>query len=225
MKQLFMILLSFLLACSSGEQNRQKPDATGVSIADSALNITEEKPRDTLKIARKSVLSGHALIDKVSEIKSVPYRKSSLQNGKLVIENQYCGDTLFWQIVQLGQEAIPYLITKILDNTQTRIKIPCRDVYLNVGAVAYIILTHMVSIPKMLVFDIQFDYFEINCDFGYFSYELEYINDRPKDAHRKLTKWYHKYKSKITKEKIKFDNEPDCRKQYNIDYELEIEYD
>ncbi|OJJ15370.1 hypothetical protein BKI52_38805 [marine bacterium AO1-C] len=225
MKQLFIILLSFLLACSSGEQSQQKAETTNLADSSTVSDTTQEKPKDTVKVIKNLVPSGNEQVDRISEIKQIPHVTFTQLGKNNRVRELHCGDAFFWQIVQMGEEAIPYLITKVQDSTKTNIKIPCQEEYLNVGTVAYVLLSGIVNLPTMLVFDMQFDSFNTDCNLGYADGMLEYINNRPKDAHKKLTRWYRKYKSKITKEKIKFDNEPDCRKQHNIVYRLKIEYD
>lgn len=226
MKQLIPILLIFLLACSRGEQNQkeqsqQKTDSTSVHDSGKITDSTLVKPKDTVKVIKNVVPSGNELVDRIGEIKHVPYVTIRYLGRKNRIRELHCGDAFFWQLVQMGKKAIPHLITKVLDSTQTNIKIPCSETYLNVGTVAYIVLNYIIRTPPFLVFKMQFDSITINCNFGFADNELIYINNFPKKVHLKLAEWYKKYRSKV---KIIFDDQPNCKKQYNLDSVWRVRY-
>lgn len=208
-----IILLTILAACSN-EKTKSEQIAT--------VEIVETTSESNQSI--NPVVTGNDLIDKLNEIKNLPFRTLPFDETKIDSISWNCGDSLYWKIVQLGQEAIPYLITKVQDSSLTNIQIPCRESKLTVGTIAFMALDEIISIPYSFVFEIQWDVLNINCDFGYPIGLLEYMNTHPKEAHEKLTKWYEKNKKTIKKVKLNSTDQNDCQKEYGLDYKLTINY-
>jgi len=208
-----LIFLTIITSCSNIKKNSEQ-----------ILNVEnyEIKPESSLSI--DSHLKENDLINRINEIKKIPFGTISFKNNKLDSKAWNCSDSLYWDIVKLGEEAIPQLISKIQDETKTDIQIQCRDTNLTVGTVAFMILDDIISIPYFLVFQTQWDALYINCDFGYPIGLLEYINTYPQVAQEKLTKWYQKYGKKIKKKKLSSSNQNECQKAFNIDYKLKIKY-
>ena len=171
------------------------------------------------------VLTGNDLVDKMNEIKNIPFRTFPFNLLEIDSITWNCGDSLYWEIVQLGQDAIPYLITKVQDSTMTDIQIPCREINLTVGTIAFIALNNIIDIPNIIVFECQCDVFMMNCDFEYPIGLLEYINKNPQEVHEKLMKWYEKYGKTIKKKKLKKSEQNVCQKKHGIDYEFTIKYE
>ena len=68
-----------------------------------------------------------------------------------------CNADIYWKIVSQGKKAIPLLIDKLTDTTQTNIKYHCKKTNLNVGEVAQFALTEIANFPAFLVTKMQFD--------------------------------------------------------------------
>lgn len=173
------------------------------------------------KIAFKT---GNKLVDRIGEIRNIPYSVVKFKGSKSVAVSWSCGDSLFWQIVKLDKAVIPYLIKKTQDSTRTDIKVPCGNGNLTVGAVAFITLNGIISTPYFLVFGSQWDSYEVNCGFGYPSGMLEYINKNPRETHEKLIKWYSKYGKYIKVENLTNASQTDCQKKYGIRHRLYVNY-
>ncbi len=208
-----VVILSILTACSN-----QPPTSDNMAKTDS-LRLTTETISKPI-----TIITGNDLVDRINEIKNLPYRTLKFNGTEIDSISWTCGDSLYWEIVGLGKEAIPYLIKKIQDNSKTDIKIPCRESKLTVGTTAFMALDDIISIPYFLVFEIQWDVLEMNCDFGYPVGLLEYINEHPQEAYNKIIKWYDRYGQSIEKKALKRADQTDCQKKYGIKYELTIKY-
>jgi len=212
MRLLATVILSILTACSNHQSTSESKAKT--HSLQSAKTISSVSPLKT----------GNDLVDRINEIKKLPQRTLRFKNGEIDSISWVCGDSLYWQIVRLGQEAIPYLIKKVQDSSATNIQVPCRETNLNVGTVALIALDHIISIPYFMVFETQWDVLEMNCDFGQPLHLLEYINEHPQLASSKLAKWYETYGQKIEKKTLKRADQSNCEKKHGIKYQLTIEY-
>ena len=124
-----IILLTILTACSYEKKDLEQTDAVENVVKTS-------KPTSSIN----PVLTGNDLVDKMNEIKNIPFRTFPFNLLEIDSITWNCGDSLYWEIVQLGQDAIPYLITKVQDSTMTDIQIPCREINLTVGTIAFIAL-------------------------------------------------------------------------------------
>jgi hypothetical protein len=202
MKRLAKFVISFILTACSNQQS-----------------LPNDKIRPNVILTFKT---GNNLVDRIGEIKNMPYRILNYKGSKITSVSWSCGDSLYWQIVKLGKDAIPFLIKKTQDSTVTDIKIPCRAGKLTVGTMAFMALDDIISIPYSLVFESQWDACEIDCDFGYPMGILEFINENPEEAHDKLVKWYDKYGQNIRREALKGTYQADCQKKYGIRYKLTI---
>jgi len=91
-------------------------------------------------------------------IKYVPYGKDNgKQNRKFKKQNHE-----YREILAIDTLAIPYLIDKISDTTQTDISIPCSIHKLKIGDVAFALLNDIVIIPWHAAFGIDGDAY--GCD-------------------------------------------------------------
>ena len=179
---------------------------------------------ESIRPSTETVATGNKLVDRINEIKNLPYRTLKFKGTEIDSISWNCGDSLYWQIVALGKEAIPHLIKKIQDNSKTDVKIPCRESKLTVGTIAFMILDDIVSIPYFLVFETQWDVLDTNCDFERPVGLLEYINGHQKEAYEKLSRWYNKYRQNIKTDLLKHADQTDCQKKYGINYKLSINY-
>jgi len=145
-----------------------------------------------------------------SMVDSLQYLKADTLN---------CTADLFWRIISKGDKAIPFLIDKLTDTTQTRIKFHCKKTNLNVGEVAQFALTEIASFPAFLVTKLQFDYIIIdeNGEGCWSFYDFLFINSNKPRYQKDVRNWYEKQRSKYKAEKISKKKQTECQKQYGID--------
>jgi len=73
---------------------------------------------------------------KLNDIDSMPYVP------------EYSGDSVFWELVIMGKDAIPSLINKIVDTTLTEIIVPNCGGFYRIGDISYIVIMEIIrSIP------------------------------------------------------------------------------
>ena len=130
-----------------------------------------------------------------------------------------CKADLYWRIISKGDQAIPFLIDKLTDTTQTRVKYHCKKTRLNVGEVAQFALTQIADFPAFLVTKIQFDVIIID-DTGegcWSFYDFLFINSNKLRYQKDVRTWYDREKLKYKAEKISKVKRTACQKQYGID--------
>lgn len=159
------------------------------------------------------------LIDQIKEITNVPNRTLTFNGNDIESIVWNCGDSVYWKIIRLSKDAIPYLLEKMKDSSITHIVIPCRTNKLRVGTIAYMILNEIIDIPQIEIFG-QYDTFEINCDFGFSQGLLKYINNNLQKTSNRLNEWYANAAPKIKKQSIGLSNQTECQKRYGINYKL-----
>jgi hypothetical protein len=130
-----------------------------------------------------------------------------------------CKADIYWRIVAQGKEAIPFLIDKLTDTTQTNIKYHCKKTKLNVGEVAQFALTDIAYFPAFLVTKMQFDVVIIDeTGQGCWSfYDFLFINSNKTRYQKNVREWYDKEKAKYQAEKISKKRQTECQKQFGID--------
>ncbi|MEZ5015183.1 MAG: hypothetical protein R2794_12915 [Chitinophagales bacterium] len=158
-----------------------------------------------------NILTGNVLVDRIGEITHVPLRSYNRDTEGNLSVSFDCGDALFWEIVQLGKDAIPDLIKKVEDNTGTQIPIPCRQDTLTQGMIAFMILEQIIEIPYYQVFGIQWDVFDLNCDFVYPQGFIDFVQSNPVLVHEKLKKWYATYNDSVSRTNTHSDEWNDCQ--------------
>ncbi len=213
MKISLIVLLSILTVCTNKKINLEH-----------SLNDKYYESKFGYNASINSAFTENVLIKKINKIKNIPFRTIKWNKKEIDSIVWNCGDSIYWEIVQLGEEAIPHLISIIQDTTKTDIKIPCQEGNLTIGTVAFMILDDIISIPYFSVFGIRWDVFEMNCNFGYPIGLLEYINTYPQTVNKKLTEWYDKYGNKIKNKKLQSTEQNDCQKAFGIDYKLRVKY-
>jgi hypothetical protein len=130
-----------------------------------------------------------------------------------------CKAELYWRIISKGDRAIPFLINKLTDTTQTAVKFHCKKTTLNVGEIAQFALTQIADFPAFLVTQLQFDVIVID-DTGegcWSFYDFLFINSNKLRYQTDVKNWYDKQKSKYKAEKISKKEQTGCQKRYGID--------
>lgn len=126
-----------------------------------------------------------------------------------------CTADLYWRIVSKGERAIPFLIDKLSDTTQTNISLSCKTTKLNVGEVAYFALQQIAFFPAFVITHIQFDVIYGNGCSSFFDY---FFNNKNKSHYQGLTRlWYNNNKTKFKPLKIPKKKMTACQKRFNID--------
>jgi hypothetical protein len=130
-----------------------------------------------------------------------------------------CSADIYWRIIAQGKNAIPFLIDKLTDTTQTNIKYHCKKIRLNVGEVAQFALTDIADFPAFLVTKIQFDLIIIDeTGQGCWSfYDFLFINSNKPRYQKSVREWYDKEKTKYKAESISYNKQTECQKKYGID--------
>jgi hypothetical protein len=131
-----------------------------------------------------------------------------------------CNAELYWRIVAQGKDAIPYLIDKLTDTTQTNIKYHCKKARLNVGEVAQFALVNIGDFGAFLVTHIQFDVVNIDEKTGkgcWNFYDFLFINSNKPRYQKSVREWYDKEELKYKAEEIPKSKQTDCQKQYGVD--------
>jgi hypothetical protein len=123
-----------------------------------------------------------------------------------------CKADLYWRIIAKGKNAIPSLIDKLSDTTQTNVSYRCKGIKLNVGEVAYFALREIAFFPTFDITRIQFDYFDENDCWSFFPYLFN--NENKKEYQRMVNRWYNQNKTKL--KKIVKSNQTQCHKQFRI---------
>jgi hypothetical protein len=130
-----------------------------------------------------------------------------------------CKADIYWRIIAQGKEAIPFLIDKLTDTTQTNIKYHCKKTKLNVGEVAQFALTDIASFPAFLVTKMQFDVIILDeTGQGCWSfYDFLFINSNKPRYQKNVREWYEKERGKYKEEKISTNKQTECQKKFGID--------
>ena len=129
-----------------------------------------------------------------------------------------CNANLYWRIVARGQEAIPYLISKLTDSLPTNIKFHCKPGRLNVGEVCYFAINEIGYFPMAYVTNMQFDtYYNDSNGGNCWSFYQFFFNNRNKIFYQqKIQKWYQEKRSKYKPQPIPLKELTECQKEYKI---------
>jgi hypothetical protein len=126
-----------------------------------------------------------------------------------------CNATLYWKIISEGEKAIPFLIDKLTDTTQTNVSHSCKVTKLNVGEVAYFALQQIAFFPAFAITHIQFDVIYGNGCWSFFDYLFD--NANRKDYQNLVRQWYETNKTKFHTQKISKKKQTACQKKFHID--------
>lgn len=137
----------------------------------------------------------------------------------LNVDTLDCKADLYWRIISKGDKAIPFLIDKLTDTTQTSVKYHCKKTRLNVGEVAHFTLAQIADFPAFLVTKIQFDLIQIDeTGEGCWNfYDFLFINANKLRYQNDVRNWYNKEYSKYKAENIPKKKQTACQNQYGID--------
>jgi hypothetical protein len=129
-----------------------------------------------------------------------------------------CSADLYWRIIAKREKAIPYLIEKLTDTTQTNIRFHCKKTPLNVAEVAQFALTEIADFPAYLVTRMQFDVIVIDeSGAGCWSfYDFFFINKNKPRYQAAIRKWYAEQRSKYRPVKLPADKKTRCHAQFGI---------
>jgi hypothetical protein len=137
-----------------------------------------------------------------------------------------CSADLYWRIISKGDKAIPFLIDKLTDTAQTRVKFHCKKTRLNVGEIAQFALTQIADFPAFLVTKLQFDIITID-ETGqscWNFYDFLFINSNKLRYQTDVKDWYGREGAKYKAEKISKKKQTECQKLYKIDVYYRLEY-
>lgn len=137
----------------------------------------------------------------------------------LKVDTLDCSADLYWRIVAKGDKAIPFLIEKLTDTTQTKVRFHCKKTRLNVGEVSQFALTQIADFPAFLVTKIQFDVIVIDdTNEGCWSFhDFLFINANKPRYQKNVRDWYEKQRLKYRVEKISKVKQTECQKQFGVD--------
>lgn len=138
-------------------------------------------------IQKSNILSSHLNID------------SLILELEFLDQDGYTKDSsAYWEIVQIGEPAIPYLIQNITNRTRTNCTSICReDGTLTIGDISYAALNSIAEFPPFLVTGIQFCVIDTNgC--GSFT-EYLYNDENKKQLQAKCQDFYNRVTFKWVK--------------------------
>jgi hypothetical protein len=117
-------------------------------------------------------------------------------------------NSLYWQVVKGGKEAIPLLIARLNDNTPTKVSLNCKRTDVKVGDVCYEVLTEIFEIPTFFVTRLQFDFVDQNgCQHGLYQY---FASDRLRFK-KQILDYYQHFKDHIVFVKYGKDYKNNCK--------------
>jgi len=126
-----------------------------------------------------------AMTDSLQFVSDIPYicRDTVLENY-----TPGCGDRIFWKVVKLGKDVVPYLIDQLDDTTQTLAEVPNFGGYYTVADVAYVAMQEIIAdIPTFELMGIEFD--SLGCGYcAYWNHLRSGISNR-KHFQREVRKW------------------------------------
>lgn len=200
----FTILLVITLSSSCKETHKQIDLSQGNSIAQTDSITSDTNQHST----------HHLTITEIPEFALVSTIESSTYDEASDTYLRNCGDQEYWSIIKMGESAIPFLISKLKSTTKTTISIPCEESTITEGGLAFILIDNIIGIPCFSIFQIQFDSFEMGCDYP--SYLLNYMMGNPERTHEKISNWYDQNKKQIREVKLLDIDKTDCQKEFNI---------
>ncbi len=130
-----------------------------------------------------------------------------------------CSAALYWKIIAQGEKAIPFLIDKLTDTTQTLVRFHCKQTTLNAGEVAQFALTEIAFLPEFYITKVQFDFIGVDkTGQGCWSfYDFLFINSNKSFYQTKIREWYAREKGKFRMQYIAEKHKTSCQRLYGID--------
>ncbi len=138
-------------------------------------------------------------IDSLRFVTEVPYACESARDAdklsatSLAIEG--CGGRFFWNVVQLKDKAIPYLIELLDDNTEIPAIFPYQGGQCTMGKIAYIALEEIIhDIPTAELLGVNPD--DYDCGYCYYHLALRKAQKR-KHFQKAVANWYETHKNTL----------------------------
>ena len=93
-------------------------------------------------------------IENFKEIEDMGY----ICEGKFAVGKFGCGDTLFWNVVQMKEQAIEPLIERLADTTKSKAFVPNFGGHWTIGDISYATLQEIIhGIPTFDLLPVEFD--------------------------------------------------------------------
>ena len=124
-----------------------------------------------------------------------------------------CNADLYWKIIAQGNKAIPFLIDKLNDTSETNISFHCKRTKLNLAELAFLALDEIAFFPTFEITHLQFDVIHNDC---WSFYDYFYNNKNKSDYKRMVKAWYSNNKTKLKSTVIPKKQLTDCQKKYKI---------
>lgn len=155
---------------------------------------------ETIETPKQEISSAHSGKTQKSDI---VFKDDTIDSLILELEfldqDGYTKDSsAYWELVKIGEPAIPYLIENITNNTRTKCSSICReDGTLTIGDISYSALNKIADFPAFLVTGIQFCVIDMNgC--GSFS-EYLYNDENKEHLQSKCRDFYNRVSFKTVK--------------------------
>lgn len=210
------ILLTSLLLIGCSEPKYNESEVQNNISKDISISEVDEKAIDSNTIKTEQITLTE--IPEFTKISTIPTSTWNEESKKFIWN---CSDTEYWNIIKMGESAIPFLISKLKSKTKTAIQVPCWDYPLTEGGLAYILIDEMISIPVFSIFGMQFDSFKFGCPYP--SGLLNYMMGDPKNTHKTISLWYNQNKKHIHEIKLLDEDKTDCEKEFDVNSRLRID--
>ena len=143
---------------------------------------------------------------------------------KYLGKDAYTCNSVYWHIVLLGKDAIPLLIARMDDTTQTQATYVCKKGNLKLGDICYKVLQEIMEIPTFYVTHIQFDVIDENrCQVGVY----DYLDSNREKYKQQVSSYYETYKNSLKFVKYSYspgDHPNACKVKYKIYGYYKVDY-
>jgi len=149
--------------------------------------------------------------------------KTKIDSLQYLKQEPFSCNSVYWRVVAIGKNAIPFLIDKLDDTTKTQISLTCKRTNVKFGDICFEALTEIINIPLFYVTNRQFDFIDqYGCQHGVF----KYLDNNRQQFKSQILDYYNKYKEEL--KFLKYDKEykNECKRKnkifgyYNIDSKL-----
>lgn len=138
-------------------------------------------------------------LNRLSDVTEVPYAcegTGESTKSDTIIYNIGCGDKIFWDVVRCKLDAVPGLINKLSDTTQTKAAVPYFGGQYTVADVAYVALSEIIDgIPTFKLLGTTFDTTGC-CYCSYWNYLRSNLKNR-NNFRESVFRWYVKNRTKL----------------------------
>jgi len=132
-------------------------------------------------------------------------------------------NSIYWRVISTGKDAIPILIDKLTDTTNTKISLICKSVNVKIGDISFDVLTQIFNIPLYYVTKQQFDFIDqYGCQHGVY----KYLDNNREKFKSQILDYYNKYKLELKFVKYDEGYKNECKivnniyGYYDIDWKL-----